>query len=29
VTVNMHPLKDGSPGGSYVTISTADGKTYD
>jgi len=29
VTVNMHPLKDGRPGGSYVTISTADGKTYD
>ena len=29
VTVNLHPLKDGRPGGSYVTIVAADGKTYD
>jgi hypothetical protein len=29
VTVNMHPLKDGRPGGSYVTIVAADGKTHD
>src|SRR5688572_26555878 len=29
VTVNMHPLKDGRPGGSYVTIVAADGKTYE
>lgn len=28
VTVNLHPLKDGRPGGSYVTIIAADGKTY-
>jgi hypothetical protein len=29
VTVNLHPLKDGRPGGSYVTIVAADGKIYD
>lgn len=29
VTVNLHPLKDGRLGGSYVTIVAADGKTYD
>ena len=29
VKVNLHPLKDGRPGGSYVTIIAADGKTYD
>jgi hypothetical protein len=29
VTVNLHPLKDGRPGGNYVTIVAADGKTYD
>lgn len=29
VTVNLHPLKDGRPGGSYVTLVTADGKTYE
>lgn len=29
VTVNLHPLKDGRPGGSYVTIVAANGKTYD
>ena len=29
VTVNLHPLKDGRPGGNYVTIIAADGKTYD
>ena len=28
VTVHLHPLKDGRPGGSYVTIVAADGKTY-
>lgn len=28
VTVNLHPLKDGRPGGSYLTIVAADGKTY-
>jgi hypothetical protein len=28
VTVNLYPLKDGRPGGSYVTIIAADGKTY-
>ena len=28
VTVNFHPLKDGRPGGNYVTI-TAGGKTYE
>ena len=29
VTVNLHPLLDGRPGGSYVTILAADGKTYE
>ena len=29
VTVNLHPLKDGRPGGNYVTIVAADGKTYE
>jgi len=29
VTVNLHLLKDGRPGGSYVTIVAADGKIYD
>lgn len=29
VTVNLHPLRDGRPGGSYVTIAGADGKTYE
>ena len=29
VTVKLHPLKDGRPGGNYVTISTPDGKTYE
>ncbi len=29
VTVNLHPLQDGRPGGSYVTVVAADGKTYD
>ena len=28
VTVDLYPLKDGRPGGSYVTITAADGKTY-
>ena len=29
VTVRLHPLKDGRPGGSYITIVAADGKTYE
>ena len=29
VKVNLHPLSDGRPGGSYTTIVAADGKTYD
>ena len=29
VTVNLHPLLDGRPGGSYVTIVAADGKKYE
>ena len=29
VTVNMHPLNDGRPGGNYTTIVTADGNIYD
>ena len=29
VTVRVHPLKDGRPGGNYVTITAADGKTYE
>jgi hypothetical protein len=29
VTVKLHPLKDGRPGGNYVSIVAADGKTYD
>tara|TARA_B110000240_G_C13378878_1_gene401566 strand:+ start:560 stop:934 length:375 start_codon:yes stop_codon:yes gene_type:complete len=28
VTVNMHPLNDGRPGGNYTTIVAADGNTY-
>ena len=28
VTVNMHPLRNGSPGGSFTTIVAADGNTY-
>jgi hypothetical protein len=28
VSVKMHPLKDGRPGGSYVTIVAADGTLY-
>ena len=28
VTIKMHPLKDGRPGGSYVTIKTGD-HTYE
>ena len=28
VTIDLYPLKDGRPGGSYVTITAADGKTY-
>ena len=29
VTVKMHPLKDGRPGGSYLLITAADGKDYE
>ena len=29
ITVNMYPLSDGRPGGSYTTIVTDDGKTYE
>jgi hypothetical protein len=29
ITVSLHPLKDGRPGGSYVTITAADGKLYE
>ena len=29
VTVNLHPLRDGRPGGSYTTIVAADGRTYE
>ena len=28
ITVNMHPLRDGRPGGSYTTVVAADGTTY-
>lgn len=29
VAVTLHPLKDGRPGGSYITITAADGKIYE
>ncbi len=29
ITVNMHPLSDGRPGGSYTTVVAADGNKYD
>ena len=29
VTVQFHPLMDGRPGGNYITVTAADGKTYD
>ena len=29
VTVKMHPLKDGRKGGSYLLVTTADGKSYE
>jgi hypothetical protein len=29
ISVSLHPLKDGRPGGSYVTITAADGKVYE
>ena len=29
VTVTMHPLTDGRPGGNYTAIVAADGKTYE
>ncbi|MBM3819753.1 MAG: hypothetical protein FJW14_12175 [Acidimicrobiia bacterium] len=28
ISVELYPLKDGRPGGSYVTITAADGKVY-
>ena len=28
LTVSMHPLQNGRPGGNYMAITTADGKTY-
>ena len=29
VTVSVHPLRDGRPGGDYKTLTTAAGKTFD
>jgi hypothetical protein len=29
ITVKLHPLRDGSKGGNYTSLTTADGKTYD
>jgi hypothetical protein len=29
ITAKVHPLRDGRPGGNYVTIVAADGKIYD
>jgi hypothetical protein len=29
VTVKLHPLKDGRPGGNYITVVAADGKNYE
>lgn len=29
VTAKVHPLRDGRPGGNYVTIVAANGKMYD
>ena len=29
ITVKMHPLKDGRPGGSYTIITAANGKEYE
>lgn len=29
VTVSVHPLRDGRPGGDYTTLKTADGRTFD
>jgi hypothetical protein len=29
VKVSFHPLSDGRPGGSYINIVAADGKTYE
>ena len=28
VTVKMHPLRDGRPGGNYETLTTADGREF-
>lgn len=29
VTVKLNPMKDGRPGGNYLTITAADGTTYE
>jgi hypothetical protein len=29
ITAKVHPLRDGRPGGNYVTIVAADGRIYD
>ena len=29
LTVTMHPLQNGKPGGNYMKITTADGKVYE
>ena len=29
VTVTLHPLKDGRPGGNYIKVVAADGKEYE
>ena len=29
VTVTLHPLKDGRPGGNYIKVVAGDGKTYE
>src|SRR5688572_16013364 len=29
VTVTVHPLRDGRPGGDYATLTTGDGRTFD
>jgi uncharacterized cupredoxin-like copper-binding protein len=29
VTIRLNPMKDGRPGGNYLTITAADGKSYE
>jgi hypothetical protein len=29
ITVKFHPLKDGRPGGNYISVTTAQGKFFD